>query len=327
MNLEMLKAVEKKLAKDPRFAGIVVQMKQLRTQSEAAKDQKQFYADMVALMEKALEKTAEATAATSPGDLMVKNVDTAALMVEVMKDFVHSVADKELEQSMVDQLKALTTGLDSLQKNMERIAAKEVPTPQVNVVEKVVELVVPEPKVIDNTKVIQETAEAKKQTSLLEKLLSSKLIKSASSFISNLLPGDAIAVRLVSKDGKEFIDPRTIGGGGAMIAGGGGQGPATVTPATAGVATEAVEGTVAASTSSQVAIASNPDRNYGIISNQSDGLFYISMSGEATTSSPDYLFPGDTWYLPVMKDGKVYTGDISIIWKSTSTGNAVTSEI
>lgn len=414
MKIDTLKAIEKRLSKDPRFAGIVVQMKQLRLNKEVAQDQKEFFTQMVGLMTDALEKTKEATAASSPGDLMVKNVDTAALMVEVMKDFVASVADKEMEQSLVDQLKALTTGMDSLRKNMEEIAGRKMPVPQVTVEQKVFELKVPEPVVMDQTKIIQETVEAKKQTSLLEKLLSSRLIKGiVESFISNTEPDEAIPVRLVSKDGRDFIDPRVLGGG--FFGGGGEAGPSTVTvdnfptsfevsnfptsyeisndagnpvpvsgtvavsnfpssfeiandsgnpipvngtvevtndsgnplpvngtveitndvgnaipvtPSTTGVSAAQTTATpIAQSTTAADALASNANRNFATITNLGSARAHINMGAAATANDPDYIDYGDTWTTPIMKDGKVSSAKISIIWEGAGSGTALVSEI
>lgn len=220
MKIENFKAIERQLSKDPRYAGIVVQMKNLRLNQEMKNDQKLFFEKMVGLMTEALEKSKEPVTASTPGELMVKNVDSAALMVEVMKDFVATVSDKELEGSMVKQLKSLNDGIERMQKNMEEIAARKMPTPQVNVEQKTYELIVPEPKIIDQTKIIQETAEAKLQTKILEGLLA-KLTKGVTTVrVQNENPDEAIPVRIVDKGGKKFIDQLVAAIGGAIAGGG-----------------------------------------------------------------------------------------------------------
>lgn len=220
MNVENLKAIEKQLSKDPRFAGVVVQMKQLRLNKEIKDDQKAFFEKMVGLMTEALEKTSEPVPASTPGDLMLKNVDSAALMVQVMKDFVASVSDKELEGSLVDQLKTLNAGIEKMQKNMSEIAGRKMPTPQVTVEQKVYELKVPEPKVIDQTKIIQEAVEVKIQTKILEALLA-KITKGVTAVrVQNENPDEAIPVRIVDKGGKKFIDQLVAAIGGAIAGGG-----------------------------------------------------------------------------------------------------------
>lgn len=155
-------------------------------------------------MTEALEKTSEPVPASTPGDLMLKNVDSAALMVQVMKDFVASVSDKELEGSLVDQLKTLNAGIEKMQKNMSEIAGRKMPTPRVTVEQKVYELKVPEPKVIDQTKIIQEAVEVKIQTKILEALLA-KITKGVTAVrVQNENPDEAIPVRIVDKGGKKY---------------------------------------------------------------------------------------------------------------------------
>lgn len=323
-----LEAIQEKLAKNPKFADQALKFKELILQAEMKDDQKEFFQKTVELMSQLLEKSKEGVTAKTPNDLMVQNVETASLMVETMKEFIEVVGDKEIEQGLSDQLKSLTAQFFKLGEDMKAIASKKIPAPVVNVeaprVEvKVPDIIVPEQK----TTVIQETEEAKQQTGLLSGLF--KLMKGGLSVkVENYEPKDAVPVRIVDKGAETFIDAFM-----SFVAGGGGPrsvqvSSGTVTPSTTGVLTaQTTAAPVAQSATAVTALAANTDRNFATIVNNASSRMHVRCGSDATANDPDYLDYGDTWTTPIMKDGKVYSGIITIIWEAAGSGNALISEI
>lgn len=325
-NKKQLDAIEARLMKDPRFVQQALDMKALRIQAEAKGDQKEFFEKMVDLLTATLVQSQQGTKAKGAGDLMVQNVETAAMMIETLKDFVEVLADKSKEESLIGVLGNLVEGIEDLKKNVGEIAGRKIPAPVVNVPQAKINVEAPVVNIPElKTTVVQETKEATQQTKLLEALLLKVANGTIKMMVQNEEASEAIPVRITDKDAKKFVDAFQQA---MTVVGGGGPRSVTITNVTGTPILVALsdrtsihagtEASVTDSATSVTLIAQNTARSGGCITNWSTSRLSISRTATATTNSPEYIDYGETWYVPLLATGEVYRGIVTGIWSSAA---------
>lgn len=195
------------LITDPRFAKIVLDEKRERDRMEIDKERQKVLAEVGRIIGMSADRLAavEENSKKNTETLVGSFTEELANVSEVLKKL-----DKKEDEIGHSKLEAMA-------KLLEKIAAKDLevnveapPAPEVNVE-------VPPPTILDETKIVQETKQQEELVKLMRELVkinkkqpkeSAKEIKKVKqkTDIENDTPTKAIAVRLVDKKGKRFID-------------------------------------------------------------------------------------------------------------------------
>lgn len=220
-NLQQTKhELEQKLLEDPKYAQIVIDQKNEEERKQIERQRQEVLLEVAKIISLAADNISDVSKSNSE---TVGKV-TGEFSKELLKvtDALGAIEKKEnkILEKQVDELKDL----------LSKIANKKTPAPKVSVSTpevKVPDVIVPEPVVIDKTTVVKDDEETHKYFRSLKYYLAElkKVLKQVlQARVINDTPQSAVAVRLVDRKGKKFIDLSdflaTIAGGGGGASGG-----------------------------------------------------------------------------------------------------------
>lgn len=201
---ELRDEIEQKLMADPELKPIVLAAIQKREQLKEKQSDRQFFEGMFKMMSQALDRiSGHVDSGEKQAEALSKAADTVMTISKTLAGLIDQ-SSTENELKMIEELEGMRAQLAEI---------KEVAgTPSVvNVEAPIVE--VPEPKVIQNTKIIQETEHTQKAVEILSKILEKlanqkepNLNIPSSFLVKNIDPKQAIPVTLTDKNQKVFQD-------------------------------------------------------------------------------------------------------------------------
>ena len=205
---QLREEMEKKLLLNPKTKDVVLEMRRQRETAKAQETEQEFYGNMFKTMKQSLENISDTNNVKSQTDLMQKNTETVFMLADGLSLLVKAMAEKDNTENLSE--------LTAIKEAITKLAEKRIPAPVVNVEAPIIKA--PEAVVIDKSTVIQETKEMQEAVKVLGKILEKVSIKQSSIVkIGNVDPDEAVAVRIVDKDGKGFVDLISnwfVGGGG-----------------------------------------------------------------------------------------------------------------
>ena len=194
---QLREEMEKKLLLNPKTKDVVLEMRRQRETAKAQETEQEFYGNMFKTMKQSLENISDTNAVKSQTDLMQRNTETVFMLADGLSLLVKAMAEKDNTENLSE--------LTAIKEAISKLAEKRIPAPVVNVEAPIIKA--PEAVVIDKSTVIQETKEMQEAVKVLGKILEKVSIKQSSIVkIGNVDPDEAVAVRMVDKDGKNFVD-------------------------------------------------------------------------------------------------------------------------
>lgn len=194
---QLREEMEKKLLANPKTRDVVLEMRRQRDSAKANETEQQFYGNMFKTMKDSLEKLGETNTVKSQTELMQKNTETVFMLADGLSLLIKALGEQDNTDNLLE--------LQSIKGAITKLAEKKVPAPIVNIEAPIVKI--PEAKIIDKSTVIQETKEIQEAVKILGKILEKVSVKQNSIVkIGNVDPDEAVAVRMVDKNGKNFVD-------------------------------------------------------------------------------------------------------------------------
>ena len=300
--------MEQKLLLNPKTKDVVMEIRRQRESAKAQETEQEFYGNMFKTMKDSLERIGDTNTVKSQTDLMQKNTDTVFMLADGLSLLVKAMAEKDNTENLSE--------LTAIKEAITKLAEKRIPAPIVNVEAPIIKA--PEAVVIDKSTVIQETKEIQAAVKVLEKILEKVSIKQSSIVkIGNVDPDEAVAVRMVDKDGKNFVDLVSswfVGGSGGGFPGvqtnlntGGGTDnhgvvaiglPSSSGYVVGGTATNPLNVTGSFTTSGSVEVTNdvgNPLPVNGTVAATQSGAWTVSISGIVDTELPTAAALNGTW--------------------------------